>query len=486
MRVQAQRIRDSFTACGFTVEGIATALGPVASGALAREERVPVTNAFPDAAVSPLATYVRLFILGDTVCAHPEVPVADLVDLGLVSVKDMHLTPLREVRPYGDDEHDLWVVSDLSHITGRELAADHVLGVGGASMTLAHLTPRTRVTSAADIGTGCGVQALHLATHVGKIVATDISNRALKCAELSAALSDVEFEARQGSFLAPLENQSFDLIVSNPPFVISPRAVFEYRDGGLRADEVGQQLVRDLPRHLNEGGIAVLLANWLHVRGENWRDRVHSWASGLGVQAWIVQRDVQDPTQYVSTWLRDAAAEREQLHDHAYAEWLAELEKLNAEAVGFGWIVLRKNGTELITIEDHVGALRLPTGAEVLTAMDAFVELEHMDAFAILGSAFTPAHGALIRPQQHFADGRWLPGLSLVQQSGGWRAPVELDDVGAAVLQALDGHTPVGQVLEDLAQQTGLDLDEVLAGGLLTVRALLAQGLVVPVIPAGI
>ena len=74
----------------------------------------------------------------------------------------------------------------------------------------------------------------------------------------------------------------------------------------------------------------------------------------------------------------------------------------------------------------------------------------------------------------------------MVQQSGGWRAPVELDDVGAAVLRALDGHTPVGQVLEDLAQQTGLDLDEVLAGGLLTVRALLAQGLVVPVIPAGI
>lgn len=486
MRAAAQRVRESFVSSGFTVEGIAATLGPVASAALAREERVPVLNAFPDATQSPLATYVRLFVLGDSVVAHSDIPVDDLVGLGLASSNNLHLTPLLEVRPYGDDEHDFWVVSDLSHLTGRELAPDHVLGVGGASMTLAHLTPRTRVTSAADIGTGCGVQALHLATHVDRIVVTDISTRALHCAELSAALSDVEFERRQGSFLEPIAQESFDLVVSNPPFVISPRAVFEYRDGGLRADDVGRQLVRDLPQHLNDGGVAILLANWLHVRGQDWRERVHSWVSGLGVQAWIVQRDIQDPTQYVSTWLRDAAAERAQLHDHAYAEWLAEFEALDAEAVGFGWIVLRKNGRELVTIEDHVGASRLPTGDEVLASMDGFVALQDMDAFAVLNSAFTPAPGLSVRGSAHYADGVWLPGMSLVQQSKGWRAPVELDDLGVSLLRALDGRTPVGQVLDDLADQTGMDLDDVLAAGLLTVRALLGQGLVVPVIPAGI
>ena len=475
---QARRVRESFIAAGFTVDGVNAALGPVAAAALGREERVPVLRVFPDSATSALASYVRLFILGDEVMAHPDVPATDLIELGLAKSIDGLLHPLMEVRPYGDDDHDFWVVSDLSHISRRELKPEHVLGVGGASTTLAHITPRMEVGSAADIGAGCGVQSLHLATHVEKIVATDISHRALDAARLSAALSDVEFELRQGSFLEPIKNQTFDLVVSNPPFVISPKAVFEYRDGGLRGDEVGRQLVQDLPAHLNDQGIAVMLANWLHVRGEDWRERVRSWVTGLGVQAWIVQRDVQDPAQYVNTWLRDAAAEGAAVDDHQYDEWLNGFENLNAQAIGFGWIVLRKTGTELITIEDHSMAHRLPTGGEVIQELDNQVLLENLDAFAILNSVFRAADGLVVAPSSHFVDGQWMPGLVTMSRPQGWRSAVSVDDVGLSLIKALDGYTPVGELLDALAQDTGIDPDEVLAGGLLTIRALLAAGLV--------
>ena len=69
----------------------------------------------------------------------------------------------------------------------------------------------------------------------------------------------------------------FDLVVSNPPFVISPRGELAYRDSGLAGDEVCRRIVVEAPRHLAAGGVCQLLANWLHVRGEDWRDRLASW-----------------------------------------------------------------------------------------------------------------------------------------------------------------------------------------------------------------
>ena len=102
--------------------------------------------------------------------------------------------------------------------TGRPLRPDHVLGVGGASTTLARWTPRRPVGRALDIGTGCGVQAFHLATHArcGRS-ATDTS-RAVPAggrlnAGLNAAAEDGPFagrtlDLRRGSLLEPVSGRA--------------------------------------------------------------------------------------------------------------------------------------------------------------------------------------------------------------------------------------------------------------------------------------
>src|SRR5690625_1938337 len=78
---------------------------------------------------------------------------------------------------------------------------------------------------ALDLGNGSGIQALHLARHCQHVVGTDISARALEYARLNLALNDVDpqrIELRRVSMLEPVAGEQFDLIVSNPPFVISP------------------------------------------------------------------------------------------------------------------------------------------------------------------------------------------------------------------------------------------------------------------------
>jgi release factor glutamine methyltransferase len=75
---------------------------------------------------------------------------------------------------------------------------------------------------AADLGTGSGALALALARERPhwRVVATDVSAAALEVARANAArlgLPQVEF--RQGEWLAPLRDERFDLLLSNPPYV---------------------------------------------------------------------------------------------------------------------------------------------------------------------------------------------------------------------------------------------------------------------------
>src|SRR5699024_6651948 len=126
------------------------------------------------------------------------------------------------------------------------LPAEHILGVGKASMTLAEITPRHDVATALDIGTGCGIQALHLLTHAQHVTITDISQRALDFAVfnilLNAAVLDVDpnnLDARvtvvAGNMMEPVAGQRFELVVTNPPFVIAPASsstTHTYRETG--------------------------------------------------------------------------------------------------------------------------------------------------------------------------------------------------------------------------------------------------------------
>ena len=242
-----ERLREALIKAQYTVDGCLEALGRTAYSALSRNESVAASRAVR-ADDSPIGTLIKLFVLQETVsrdAAARALPLDDALTGGLLAHEraDDAVRALVDIRPYGESDVDWWLVSDLGAglVTGRSAAMrpDYVLGVGGASTTLAQLTVREPVSRALDVGTGCGVQALHLSRHAAEIVATDVNLRALEFARLTAALSLEEREAaridlRSGSLFEPVRDERFDLIVSNPPFVISPESAqghgrFTYR-----------------------------------------------------------------------------------------------------------------------------------------------------------------------------------------------------------------------------------------------------------------
>ena len=317
-----------------------------------------------DVADYKVAVLTALFMLGEPVSAAaletalPRTGAAGALSIGLVvptqtASGEQHYAPAVDLRPHeAEDAHGSvrwWVASDLGElVTGQALAPDHVLGIGRAGLTLAALTPRGPVETALDLGVGCGIQTLYLLRHVRQVVATDISARALEFTAFNVALAGVDstrVQLRQGNLLEPVAGQRFDLIVSNPPFVITPPSVrqaglplMEYRDAG---GPILPALVRGLEDHLNPDGVAVMLGNWEHREGTSWRTSVNQWI-GKSLDAWIIQREVQDPVEYAAMWLRDGGLTPERsgvAFENALAAWQEDFDSRQVSGVGMGYLV---------------------------------------------------------------------------------------------------------------------------------------------------
>lgn len=397
---QASLLRADLAQSGWGVESVEALLGPVAAAALQRELRAPALRVVrralaagagaastssdrpspatgaastssaanapqgSDVAGYKVAVLTALFMLGEPVGADaletalPRTGVAGALAIGLVvptqsASGEQRYAPAVDLRPHeAEDAHGSvrwWVASDLGElVTGQALAPDHVLGIGRAGLTLAALTPRKPVETALDLGVGCGIQTLYLLRHVRQVVATDISTRALEFTAFNVALAGVDsarVQLRQGNLLEPVAGQRFDLIVSNPPFVITPPSVrqaglplMEYRDAG---GPILPALVRGLEDHLNPDGVAVMLGNWEHREGTSWRTSVNQWI-GKSLDAWIIQREVQDPVEYAAMWLRDGGLTPERsgvAFENALAAWQEDFDSRQVSGVGMGYLV---------------------------------------------------------------------------------------------------------------------------------------------------
>jgi methylase of polypeptide subunit release factors len=470
---------------------VADLLGPLAQSALARNETTPGLRATRGG--SPLETLTRLWPLQASVGAaeaERALPglVAPLVAEGLLHRDGDAVRAAVDVRPYADEDHDWWVVSDatpaLDGLPGK-VTGDYVLGVSSASSSLAQLTVREPVDRALDLGTGCGVQSLHLAGHAGTVVATDVNPRALRLAALTAGLNGIDLDLREGSLYEPVADEQFDLVVTNPPFVVSPATGerLVYRDSGLPGDEMVHRVVTGVPAHLRPGGWAQVLANWVHTTDTSWQERLTGWLEGTGCDAWVVQREVADPAQYVELWLKDAGLHGAPDYTARYDAWVSWFAEQGIEGVGFGWLNLHRvdePGTTgrdpVLRLEEWPFEVEQPLGPEVTAFARRTGWLGEVDETGLLGSRLTVRED--VRQETYGSPGAADPEQIVLRQQRGMRRARQVDTVEAALVGACDGELTVGQILEALGSLLGADAAELRTGYLGAIRDLVADGFV--------
>jgi hypothetical protein len=360
-----------------------------------------------------------------------------------------------------------------------------VLGIGSASLTLAQATPRQPVGRALDIGTGSGIQALHLGSHARHVVATDVSDRALRLAATTAALSGQHWELRSGSLLDPVADERFDLVVANPPFVVSAgTGGYDYRDSGLSGDRVCETLVRGLPTVLAEGGTGQLLANWVIPTDRPWQERLTEWFAGGGYDAWVWQREVADPGEYVALWLRDAGEQPGSPRwNSRYDAWLDWFEAAGVAAVGMGLITLWRTDADdpVLVLEDVPQALEQPIGAHLPAWRDRQRWLGGTSDAELLGTRLATSPGVVRERTEVLAGSGWQDAGARIRQSSAMRWEIEVDDAVAALLAGCDGRTPLEMPVRLLAAALGRSEPEVSAGLVPVVRDLIGRGFLVPV-----
>lgn len=523
------------SAMNYTVDGVAELLGDDANRALDRDQMVPAALLLR-ANTDPLATVVKLWLLSQPIpeemlaAALPTVNIEALVELGIIEAAEQPgvVRAAVDLRPYGwpaaqegGQDTNLWVASDLgAHQRPGVLRKDHVLGIGQASLTLAQGTIRRPVRKALDLGTGCGIQLFHLLHHAERVVATDISERALAftrfnlvlnapalnlgAADFDPANPDARVSLRLGSLLEPVAGERFDLVVSNPPFVITPRhrgeessEQFTYRDGGMAGDAIVESLVRGLPDVLNPGGTAQMLGNWEVTRvvtgagadhtdsnqadtAEPWHARPAQWLAP-DIEAWFIQREQVSPGGYAETWLQDASQGRDSAaYASAYEEYLLDFASRNVAGIGFGYIFLRRPAegetVEAPRFEEILYPIEQPVGPHLASTVDRGLWLkQHPDLtfeYLLVASDVTE--------ERHQTPGAEHPGVILLRQGAGLRRTNLLSTELAGFVSACDGELTAGQIIGALAvllERDDSEFAESLAG---EVRNLVRDGFLIP------
>ena len=537
------QLRLALEGLEYTQPGLKALWGPDVDQALSTNDAAPALW-FARTSSAPLAVVARLFLLEDAVhtASAEDALSADLVsalqtagllvpaDAGESHPDDLHsgeyagegerrLVSSVSIAPYslpvgvprlvGRRKPDtLYLASDFGTLTRSEvLDGDFVLGLGGAGRTLIEITPREAVATAADIGTGCGIQALALALHADTVIATDISEHALEFTRLNAQINGIDnIETRQGSLLEPLHGQTVDLLVTNPPFVITPQAArgqFEYRDGGMPGDQLMRSLVRDIPHHLSDGGQAAMLGNWeagqpdaeagpaaWHKAAQNEAASAHEAPVGTAAAGqtslMVIEREQLSPTAYAHTWIRDGGVVRASEKWNAdTAAWLDDFASRGVEQIAFGWVRFKRSAGGVPVVAAHrvsgpLGANAAGVAAFLDTRMAMLEWLAGAEDSEIADTAFV--RGSDIVEHRHHTPGSENPSVIEMAQGTGFGQTLTVDTALAAFIGVADGTMTLRTVAGALAALLEVDSDKLSQQLVEQVRDILPLGFVYPVL----
>ncbi len=431
---------------------------------------------------------VRLFLVG---CSVPEkraraalapMELEALISVGLLKRGEEGIQAQAALLPFAG----LLLARDFSReFTRRPNPRNYVPGVGIASHVVANLTVRRQVEKALDLGTGLGVQAILAAHHADHVIATDINPRALNFTELNARLNGLaNIEIRRGSLYEPVADGRFDLIVSNPPFVISPRLRHRYRDGGMTGDLISERVIRGAPGLLREGGFCTVLFNWHHRTEDDWPERPAEWLDSSGCDGWLICSDTQDPLAYASGWLSYWHGHNQKAYSRLLDEWLSYIHGLGIGFISLGTVILRRRSGGHNWFRAERAPDGPPNGSCSAQIQRVFAARDFLSGLSeekdLLGRAFLLTSDHQLDQVLHVENGQWIVTSARLKQLRGYQFPGYIDRLVSMILAGCDGRRTVAELVTDLAAGLQMKADDIIPGCTAVIRKLLETGFLTP------
>jgi hypothetical protein len=453
------RFLEVFINAGYSDSGIMGLLNGKAPSSI-RENDIPLLLRCTSGG-SPLETLVRLFLMeipvsaGDASRAIAPMDIETWVSAGFLAAHGDDITACIKLLPF----KGLLVAFDQTRMLYTEEKAEYVMGIGASSLTLANFTIRKPSLHMLDLGAGCGIQALLASSHSRQVTASDRNPRAIKFSRFNAAINGIDnMTCVEGDFFTPVTGKHFDLIVTNPPFVISPETSYIYRDGGLPSDQVCRKIIRDASQYLTEGGFCQMLCNWAEEEGQPWRDRLWEWVADLGCDLWVIRTDSWDPATYASKWIRHTEpgiGPKE--FDEQFEQWIMYYKKQKIEAVSAGLITVRRSMSgraSWFRAEDGPNMMVGPCGDDILQgfALQDFL-ISTPDNAALFDTRFQVSPDVRLKQELRPGNKGWRNEKMHLELVKGLPYRGNIDPYVAALLVQCDGTQPLGNYLKEMEEE---------------------------------
>ena len=481
---ELHRLREILERARYTDSGVLEALG-VKDFPSIRESDTPLLLRRTNGG-TPLETLIRLFLievpcaLQDIQRAVQPISVETLAGAGLVEITGSSVTTAVKLLPF----RNLFLAFDSPRRLQTSNRHDYVMGIGSSTLTLATLTVRRHARSTLDLGTGCGTQALLAAPHSDQVLAVDRNPRAVQLATFNARLNGLSnIECREGDFFEPVRGETFDLVVANPPFVISPEQRYIYRDGGMEADQVCRSIAHQVPHFLNEGGYCQILCNWVHLQGQDWQGRLAGWFEGSGCDVWVMRSETRDAATYASTWIRHTERDEPEAFHERFATWMTYYEQLGIEAVSAGVITMRRSSgrPNWYRAEDGPEKMLGPCGESVARGFELRDFLDTVrDDSALLEARLRVSPDLRLHRQSEPSPGGWLDVSTNLHLGRGLAYSGTIDPYVANLVVGCDGRRPLRELLAGTAASLGRSEAEIAPAFCVVVRGLIERGFLLP------
>ncbi len=476
----SRRLRTFFEEAGYTEPGLRQYLG--AAELPSRQLRNHSRLLDRTSSGTQLDALLRWFWLwreqarAETADRLPSEFLSLLLDSGLLKPEGETLIPTAMLLPM-----DGFLVASDHPQAIESKQAEMVLWPNPTSKFLARFAVRRHARATLDLGTGSGILSLSAARHSDQVVATDLNSRAVAFAQFNARLNGVDnIEVLAGDCFAPVGDRCFDLILSNPPFFITPQTNYLFCDNPMELDGLCRRLVKEAPGHLYEGGYLQMLCEWAQIKGESWQERVTEWLDATGCDAWVMKGLTQDPEEYAQHRIRETSEDSSQ--DAAnYDGYMSYYRQRGVEAIHDGLIVMRRRqGENWVRIEE---VPKTPSGdlGEMIVSTFAAHDLlrENGEDGKLL--AIRPKLAPQVRLEQVCIQGpaQWRAESLTLRLIAGFPFHMTVQPLVAEFLATCDGTRTLEQAIDDFAVIAKAPLETVRAESLGMVRKLIERGFIV-------
>ncbi len=396
-----------------------------------------------------------------------------------VEVQDTVVRPNVVVVP----RQDALFVSDALHRVAGSDASDFTLPASTrAADLLTQFMFTDPVKSVLDLCTGCGVHGILASEFAEQVTVSDVSPGALNFAKTNASLNqrnNVSFI--ESDLFQNLSGQTFDLIISNPPFVIGPKQDFVYRDNPLELDLFCKALVKEAPQHLNEGGYLQMLCEWVEVEGQTWEERLSEWVDGLGCDVWIARSQTRDPQSYIQSRLGDLVGPKTNFHNQL-KDWSDYFGQNKVKGIHPGLMILRKreandNWTHVHQLQGEPLGPTTETLKRYIQACDQAAALRNDND--LLESKLYLAEELELEQKFRRNQHQWQPRVALLNLQTAMPVQGEVDLAILALLNLFNGDKTTQAVINEFASASGADEAELKPKVLPVLRLLLERGFLV-------